>query len=56
MSLRVLHVLCDLSPGGAERLVLEICRRRSPDLARLGHHHSRDCHDGGVDFNSDPCS
>ena len=32
MSLRVLHVLCDLSPGGAERLVLEICRRRSPDL------------------------
>lgn len=29
---RVLHVLCDLSPGGAERLVLEICRLRSPDL------------------------
>lgn len=24
---RVLHVLCDLSAGGAERLVLELCRR-----------------------------
>lgn len=30
--LRVLHVLCDLSPGGAERLVLELCRRRAPDI------------------------
>ncbi len=32
MRTRVLHVLCDLSAGGAERLVLEICRRRSSDL------------------------
>lgn len=31
--IRVLHVLCDLSPGGAERLVLELCKRRSPDLS-----------------------
>lgn len=31
--LRVLHVLCDLSPGGAERLVLELCRRSAPDIA-----------------------
>ncbi|MFN7144902.1 MAG: glycosyltransferase [Myxococcota bacterium] len=31
--MRVLHVLCDLSPGGAERLVLELCKRRSPDLS-----------------------
>ncbi len=30
--IRVLHVLCDLSPGGAERLVLELCRRRAPDI------------------------
>lgn len=30
--LRVLHVLCDLSGGGAERLVLDLCRRRAPDL------------------------
>lgn len=30
--MRVLHVLCDLSPGGAERLVLELCRRRAPDV------------------------
>jgi glycosyltransferase involved in cell wall biosynthesis len=30
--IRVLHVICDLSPGGAERLVLELCRRRAPDL------------------------
>lgn len=28
--MRVLHVLCDLSGGGAERLVLELCRRRGP--------------------------
>ena len=31
--IRVLHVLCDLSPGGAERLVLELCRRHAPDIA-----------------------
>lgn len=30
--LRVLHVLCDLSDGGAERLVLEMSRRAPPDL------------------------
>jgi len=30
--MRVLHVLCDLSSGGAERLVLELCRRRAPDI------------------------
>ncbi len=30
--LRVLHVLCDLSPGGAERLVLELARRASSDV------------------------
>jgi glycosyltransferase involved in cell wall biosynthesis len=29
---KVLHVICDLSPGGAERLVLELCRRRGPDI------------------------
>jgi len=29
---RVLHIVCDLSPGGAERLVLELCRRASPDI------------------------
>ncbi len=27
MPLRVLHVLCDLAGGGAERLVLDLCRR-----------------------------
>ncbi len=32
LSLHVLHVLCDLSAGGAERLVLELCRRRAPDI------------------------
>ncbi len=31
--IRVVHVICDLSPGGAERLVLELCRRRAPDIA-----------------------
>lgn len=31
--IHVLHVLCDLSPGGAERLVLELCRRHAPDIA-----------------------
>ncbi len=31
--IRVLHVLCDLSAGGAERLVLELCRRHAPDIA-----------------------
>lgn len=31
--IRILHVLCDLSPGGAERLVLELCRRHAPDIA-----------------------
>lgn len=25
-------MLCDLSPGGAERLVLELCRRHAPDI------------------------
>ncbi|MES2644656.1 MAG: glycosyltransferase [Myxococcota bacterium] len=30
--MRVLHVLNDLSSGGAERLVLELCRRRAPDI------------------------
>lgn len=30
--MRVLHVLCDLSPGGAEHLVLELCRRRGPGV------------------------
>ncbi|MDP2309147.1 MAG: glycosyltransferase [Pseudomonadota bacterium] len=30
--MKVLHVLCDLSSGGAERLVLELCRRRGPDI------------------------
>ena len=30
--MKVLHVLCDLSSGGAERLVLELCRRRAPDI------------------------
>src|SRR4051812_27390164 len=30
--LKVLHVICDLSSGGAERLVLELCRRRSADI------------------------
>jgi glycosyltransferase involved in cell wall biosynthesis len=29
---RVLHVLCDLSGGGAERLVLELCRRAPADV------------------------
>lgn len=31
-AVKVLHILCDLSPGGAERLVLELCRRRAPDI------------------------
>ncbi len=31
--MRVLHILCDLSGGGAERLVLEMCRRRAPDIS-----------------------
>ncbi len=30
--MKVLHVLNDLSSGGAERLVLELCRRRAPDI------------------------
>lgn len=30
--MKVLHVLNDLSSGGAERLVLELCRRRAPDV------------------------
>lgn len=29
---RVLHVICDLSAGGAERMVVELVRRRSPDF------------------------
>lgn len=29
---RVLHVVCDLCGGGAERLVLELCRRAAPDI------------------------
>lgn len=32
MALRVLHVLCDLSGGGAERLVLELARRAAADV------------------------
>lgn len=30
--IRVLHVLCDLSGGGAERLVVDLCRHRSADI------------------------
>ncbi len=30
--MKVLHVLCDLSGGGAERLVLELCRKAAPDV------------------------
>ncbi|MFT5685528.1 MAG: hypothetical protein ACI8RZ_006482, partial [Myxococcota bacterium] len=29
--MRVLHVLCDLSGGGAERLVLDLCRYSAYD-------------------------
>lgn len=32
-ALRILHVINDLSPGGAERLVLELCRECGPDFA-----------------------
>lgn len=31
--LRVLHVICDLAGGGAERLVLDLCRFHGPDVA-----------------------
>jgi glycosyltransferase involved in cell wall biosynthesis len=31
-TLRVLHVICDLSGGGAERLVVDLCRLRGPDV------------------------
>lgn len=30
--LRVVHVICDLSGGGAERLVRELCVRAAPDI------------------------
>jgi glycosyltransferase involved in cell wall biosynthesis len=30
--IEVLHILCDLNGGGAERLVLDLCRLRSRDL------------------------
>lgn len=30
--MKVLHVLCDLSGGGAERLVLDLCRRAGPGV------------------------
>jgi glycosyltransferase involved in cell wall biosynthesis len=30
---RVLHIPCDLAGGGAERLVLDLCRRASPGFA-----------------------
>jgi glycosyltransferase involved in cell wall biosynthesis len=30
--MKVLHILNDLSSGGAERLVLELCRRRAADI------------------------
>ena len=33
MPVRVLHVVNDLSAGGAERVVLELCRRAGPDFA-----------------------
>ena len=29
---RVLHVVCDLTPGGAEHLILELCKRRATDI------------------------
>ena len=32
MTLRVLHILCDLSGGGAERLVLELAARHRPEF------------------------
>lgn len=32
MTIRVLHILCDLSAGGAERLVLDLIRLKSPDI------------------------
>jgi len=31
--IRVLHVLCDLAGGGAERLVLDLCRLHGPEVA-----------------------
>lgn len=30
--IRVRHVICDLSAGGAERVVLDLCRLRAPDM------------------------
>lgn len=30
--MRVLHILCDLGGGGAERMVVELCRRRGPGI------------------------
>lgn len=30
--MKVLHVLCDLAGGGAERLVLDLCRRHGPEV------------------------
>lgn len=31
--IKVLHVLCDLAGGGAERLVLDLCRLHGPEVA-----------------------
>ncbi len=42
--MRVVHVLNDLSGGGAERLVLEFCRRSAPDV----HTRVVTVHAGGV--------
>jgi glycosyltransferase involved in cell wall biosynthesis len=32
LTVRVVHVVCDLSPGGAERVVLSLCQRASPGV------------------------
>ena len=32
VTMRVVHVVCDLSPGGAERVVLALCRHASPEV------------------------
>ena len=42
--MRVLHVICDLAGGGAERLVLELCRHAGPGVQPI----VAPVHDGGV--------
>ncbi len=42
--LRVLHVICDLAGGGAERLVLDLCRLHGPEVAP----EVMTVHDGGA--------